>query len=278
MKISNAKIRTPETLHVIAEESPFLRTNILTDNLRGEFLKVPISNLRPYKNQARTLFDESELRPLANTIKKHGIRQPLTVIIIPDNPGFYEVISGERRLRAAELIGLERVPCIILENEKNAEEVALIENIQRKDLHPIELSNAILKLFKTEKYGSHEEMASALGFARSKITELISISEIPEEIKDTLLKMGHVSRKFLRKLLSQNSIEEMKNLIGLNQEQKASAEVGVYKKTKHSKKPVLLRISSGESGLEMFTSKLYFLDSNKKEKLKELLTEFIKSL
>lgn len=278
MKISDAKARIPKTLHTLAEEPAFLRTSILTDNLRGEFLKIPISNLRPYKNQARKLFDDSELASLADTIKAHGIRQPLTVTLIPDKPGFYEVISGERRLRAAELIGLERVPCIILENEKSSEEVALIENIQRKDLHPIELSNAILKLFETGKYHSHEEMASALGLVRSKITELISIAGIPEEIKEALLRMSHVSRKLLRNLLSQNSIEGMKNLIDLKEVQTLPIKTEVPKKITYTQKPVILRISSGEGGLEMFTSKLYLLDSDKKEKLRELLQEFIKAL
>src|SRR5258708_3898484 len=177
MKISDAKIRKPSAPQIVEDESSSSRISILSDTIRGEFLKVPITHLRPYKNQARKTFSEDELKPLADTIKEYGIRQPLTVTLIPDQPGFYEVISGERRLRAAQLIGLERIHCIILENEK----------------------------------------------------QVYTGDSIP-------------------------------------------------KKVKHEQKPVLLRVSSGEEGLEVFTSKLYLLDREKKEKLKELLEEFIKSL
>ena len=278
MKISDAKVRKPKTLQIIERDIEPSRVSIFTESTRGEFLKIPIANLKPYKNQARKLFEDSELKSLADTIKEHGIRQPLTVTLIPDQPGFYEVISGERRLRAAQLVGLERVPCIILENEENSEVVALIENIQRKDLHPIELSEAVLKLFETGKYSSHEEVASALGLVRTKVTELISIASIPKEIKDSLLKMNRVSRKLLRELLAQSNTEGMKKLIGLNEIKPTSVEIPAPKKAKFSQKPVLLRISSGAGGLEIFTSKLYLLDANKKEKLKVMLEEFIKSL
>ncbi len=277
MKISDAKIRPPKPLQITGKEKGLSRVSILTESTRGEFLKIPIANLKPYKKQARKLFNDAELQSLADTIKEHGIRQPLTVVLIPDQPGFYEIVSGERRFRAAQLLGLERIPCIILEKEETSEVVSLIENIQRKDLHPIELSEAILNLFQSGKYKSHEEMGTALGLVRSKITELISIAGLPKEIKDSLIKMGRVNRKILRELLSKPNIEDMKKIIGLSEESQDQIKTSIHKKIKYSQKPVYLRISSGEGGLEVFTSKLYLLDAEKKEKLKMILEEFIKS-
>jgi hypothetical protein len=90
--------------------------------------------------------------------------------------------------------------------------------------------------------------------------------------------MSRVSRKLLRELLAQSNTEGMKKLIGLNEIKPTSVEIPAPKKAKFSQKPVLLRISSGAGGLEIFTSKLYLLDANKKEKLKMMLEEFIKSL
>ena len=114
------------------------RVSIGFEDEVGEFYYFSVDDLIPYKNQARSIFDEDEINKLSDTIKQHGVRQPLSIIkskIVLDK---YEVVSGERRLRAAKLAALKKVPCIIIKDEKDADEISLIENIQRQDLHPLE--------------------------------------------------------------------------------------------------------------------------------------------
>ena len=107
-----------------------------------EFYMINVENLIPFKNQARIYFDDKEIENLSESIKRHGIRQPLTIIPYEDNKGIFEVISGERRLKAAKIVGLNKVPCIIIHDRNIAQEIAIIENIHRQDLHPIELGLA----------------------------------------------------------------------------------------------------------------------------------------
>ncbi len=129
-----------------------LRPSIGLDGNIGEFFYLNVENLKTYSKQARKCFDLEELNKLAETIREHGVRQPLSVIKT-EEPGIYQVISGERRLRAAKISGLEKVPCIILSDTAKVEEIAVIENIQRADLYPIELSNAYTSLLKSFNHG-----------------------------------------------------------------------------------------------------------------------------
>jgi ParB family chromosome partitioning protein len=90
-----------------------------------------------FKNQKRHYFDGEKLKSLAKTIKEHGIGQPLTVIQSEDKLGVFEIVSGECRFFAAKMTGLDKVPCIIIHDRNAAEEIAVIENVQRADLHPL---------------------------------------------------------------------------------------------------------------------------------------------
>ena len=110
--------------------------SIINSGNRFEVIYTDIDKVRPYNEQARTYFDESEIIALSKTIIEHGIRQPLTVIGTDEG---FQVVSGERRLRAAKLAGLKKVPIIIISDDKKAEELSLIENIQRKDLQLVSL-------------------------------------------------------------------------------------------------------------------------------------------
>lgn len=101
------------------------RVSIGLDNNIGEFYFIAIEDLRPFKNQARKHFDKAEIDALAGSIKVHGMRQPLTIIACEGEKGKYEVVSGERRLRAAQIAGLKKVPCILLKNHALAEEITL---------------------------------------------------------------------------------------------------------------------------------------------------------
>lgn len=181
----------------------------------GELYNLDIEDIIPYKKQARKVFDDKELKLLASTIKRYGITTPIVVIKSSiDNK--YEVISGERRLRAARIAEIKRIPCLIRDSKVNSEEVALIENIQRKDLHPVELSMGYKSLLSNEKYGDRSKLAEILGVSPSHISETLKLADLPEEIKNHLLTTGKKSRVILRKLSKANTKEEMDFILGLN--------------------------------------------------------------
>ena len=190
-----------------------MRASIGLDKNVGEYIYIKTENIEPYDKQARKLFDQAELEKMAETIKIYGIRNPLTVIK-GDNPGFFKVVSGERRLRAAKIAGLERVPCIILDQHDLAEEVAVIENIQRSDLHPIELSSAYSALLKDFNYGDQTKLAHKLGVSNSHLSEVLTLHKLSGEIKEYLLQNNIRTRSSLRKIMNETNLQTVKQLLG----------------------------------------------------------------
>ncbi|TDG94534.1 ParB/RepB/Spo0J family partition protein [Cardinium endosymbiont of Culicoides punctatus] len=190
------------------------RSSIGLDKSVGEFYFLEIDQITPFKNQARKFFDIEELSKLSDSIKEHGICQPLTVT--KNSDGKYEVVSGERRLRAAKLAGLHKVPCIILKEINNANAISLIENIHRADLTPIELGIAFSNLIETSVFDNQEHLAKAISVSKSKISEYIKFSKLPESIKNKLKENDITSRKELRnitKALNKNDINEVDSII-----------------------------------------------------------------
>lgn len=158
-----------------------------------QLLRLPIEYIRPGKYQPRTSFSEQDLEELAQSIEEEGIIQPLIVRKL--NPMQYELIAGERRWRAAGIAGLYDVPCIVRElPDDKALRQALIENIQRKDLNPIEEAEGILRLVKEFSY-THEATAEAIGKSRSYVTNLLRYLSLPSNIQNWLvsgdLEAGH---------------------------------------------------------------------------------------
>lgn len=190
------------------------RSSIIMDNNVGEYFFLKIERIVPYNKQARKNFDKESIKELALTIKEYGIRQPLTVIK-SQKQGEYQVISGERRLRAAEYIGLEKVPCIILTDNVHAEEIALIENTQRQDLHPLELGEAYKSLLNISDRGDLTKLANKLGKPKSTISEYVSYTDLPEVIKEYVISNNIKQRIILRQILKCKTIEEMKTLLGM---------------------------------------------------------------
>lgn len=197
-----------------------MRPSVGLDNNVGEYIYIKTQSIEPYDKQARKIFDEVELQNMAETIKNYGIRNPLTVIK-GDKPGAYRVVSGERRLRAAKIANLERVPCIILEQEGLAEEIAVIENIQRSDLHPIELSNAYAALLKDFNYGDQTKLAQKLGVSNSHLSEILSLSRLSDDIKNYLLEKNIRKRSLLRKIVNERNLETVKVILGGDKERLA---------------------------------------------------------
>ena len=171
-----------------------------------EIVKIPIDKIRPNKYQARTKFDENKLKQLAESIKEKGVIQP--VIVSPSViPGEYELIAGERRLRAAKLANLEQIPVIIRNvNETERYQISLIENLHRDDLNPIEEAKAYQN-FINEFNLTQEELAKIISKDRSVIANTLRLLTLPEYIQD---------------LISQNIISpgHGRALVGINDESK----------------------------------------------------------
>ena len=153
---------------------------------------ILIAEIQPNPLQPRTIFDSTRLEELANSIETHGIIQPL---LVRRKGSSYELIAGERRLRAAKLARLVEVPAIIQDYaDERILEIALIENIQREDLNPMETAQALERLH-TEMHLSHEEIAARTGKDRTTITNMIRLLRLPGDVQllvaERRLSMGH---------------------------------------------------------------------------------------
>jgi ParB family chromosome partitioning protein len=154
----------------------------------GELRELPVSLIKPNPSQPRTNFDEGALAALAASIEASGVVQPLLVRPLPD--GSYELVAGERRWRAAQQAGLEKVPAVIREQaEAERLQAALIENMVREDLNPVEEARACSAL--VEELGlTKEELARRVGRSRPAVSNLIRLLELPDEALELLEKGG----------------------------------------------------------------------------------------
>jgi ParB family chromosome partitioning protein len=269
MKIDNAKTR-PLTADLEAKKSSSKRLSLLCEGLRSEIVYLEIPLLVPYKYQARRSFNPEELQALADTIKEHGIRQPLTVLKSDIQEGFFEVVSGERRLRAAKLLGLKKVPCIILESRDQAEEIALIENIQRQDLHPIELAKALKTLIDKVGRGAQSGLEKKIGMSQSQISELLKLTELSERVQDHVLHMNYRGRDNLRSLFQFKTEEEQLNYI--------NKETIPETKQVSRKTFSILRLSYDRDYIRVQKQALKKLDPVQKEEVIEILKEILQEL
>lgn len=160
---------------------------------QSAYRELPIYKIEPNPDQPRREFDEEELQALADSISVHGVIQPLTVREMSN--GYYQIIAGERRWRAARIAGLSDVPAVVIEaDDKKAMELALIENLQRQDLNPVEEAMGYQALI--EEYGlTQEEAAERVGKSRPAVANtlrLLSLSpEVLEKLKQGQLTAGH---------------------------------------------------------------------------------------
>jgi len=181
----------PTARAILTETEPQERA-VVPAPQEGHARTIPISELDPNPLQPRTIFDVGRLQELAQSIESNGLIQPL---IVRRKGARYELIAGERRLRAAQLAGLTDVPVVVQDYaEDRLLEIALIENIQREDLNPIETAQALDRLAR-EMNLSHEEIGRRTGKDRTTITNLVRLLKLPSEIQLLLaerrLSMGH---------------------------------------------------------------------------------------
>ena len=156
---------------------------ILTETPKDEIKMVKIDELRSNPYQPRKVFDETALQELAASIKEHGVFQP---IIIKKSIKGYEIIAGERRVKASKIAGLDEIPAIIRDfSDDEMMEIALLENLQRENLNAIEEANAYKKLLETLEL-TQEQLSNRLGKSRSHITNMIGLLNLPEEVQKLL--------------------------------------------------------------------------------------------
>lgn len=168
---------------------------------------VPVDKVDASELQVRTHFDDAEVETLAHSIKLHGVLQPILVVQDGDR---YKVIAGERRLRASKLAGMDRIPARVLStDDKATHEIALRENLDRVDLHPIEEGEGYVSLLEAGAYSSHDSIAKSFMKPKSRITECIGFTKLPLETKVELMKRGIKNRALLRHLLTVDPAKHM---------------------------------------------------------------------
>ena len=186
-----------ETLDEIAENTP-----------KEDIVEIKVSELRSNPYQPRQTFDQEKLVELANSIKEFGVLEP---IIVTKSIKGYEIVAGERRTKACELVGIETIPAIIKDfSDEEMMQIALLENIQRENLSAIEEAEAYNNLIKALNI-TQEELAKKIGKSRSYVTNMLGLLTLPESVKYEILhgyiSMGHA--KVLSKLQDEELIKEL---------------------------------------------------------------------
>jgi len=219
----------------------------------GFGVMVAVSRITSNRDQPRT--NLGELDDLVESIRRHGILEPLLVRSRPD--GGHELISGERRFHAAMMAGLDEVPCIELEiDDRVALEVALIENLQRKDLTAFEEADGFATLVETYSY-THEEVAAAVGRSRVTVTEALKLLKMPQDVRDacrhaditaksTLLEIVRAGDEEAMLSLIQQIVEERIDRAELRRRRQQEGDSPAESKTGGSAKPYIVRFRASE--------------------------------
>lgn len=176
---------------------------------QGQLQQIAVGQLKRGTYQPRRFIHEQDLQELAASIKKHGVMQPIVIRPVDDAEHPYEIIAGERRWRAAQVAGLTEVPAIVRDlTDQVAIALALIENIQRQDLNPIDQALALQRFH--EEFGlSHQEIADTVGKARTTISNLLRLLSLTEEVK-TLMQEGQIDMGHARAILTIKSQDQIK--------------------------------------------------------------------
>ena len=183
---------------------------------KSGYLKLPIYKVEPNPDQPRHDFDEEELQALADSIEEHGIIQPLTVRELKN--GYYQIIAGERRWRAARIANLQEVPVVVIEaDDKKAMELALIENLQRQDLNPVEEAMGYRTLM--QEHGlTQEDAAKRVGKSRPAVANALRLlnlaPDVLEKVRDGSLSAGH-ARAVLSLKSEKKQLEASQKIIAL---------------------------------------------------------------
>lgn len=186
--------------------------SILDDNMiedkKDSITTIKIGDIEPRKDQPRKSFDEESIQLLADSIAVHGVLQPIIVRENPDFIGSYEIIAGERRWRAAKMAGLSEMPVVIVDGDDlKIAQIALVENVQRENLNPVEEAFAYQALI--ERFGlTQEQLSKEVGRSRSAIANMLRLIDLPDEVLE-LLKDGKITNGHARAILGLDDEEQM---------------------------------------------------------------------
>ena len=203
----------------------------------GQETKIPIANLKPSPSQPRRLFNKNSINELADSIKSKGLVQPLVVRPSPSDSNSYEIIAGERRWRAAQIAQLHEVSVVIRNfNDTEALEIAIIENVQRSDLSPIEEAAGYKRLIENHCH-NQEDLSGIVGKSRSHIANIIRLLSLPQSIQDMITE-GKISSGHARAIMNSAFPEQLaekiinENLSVRDAENLAKDKKGIIKKIK----------------------------------------------
>ena len=259
--------------------------NIIKDD-KKDVTEIPVDEIRSNPYQPRKTFDVDSLNELANSIKEYGVVQP---IIVKKSIRGYDLIAGERRTKAAKIAGLKKIPAIIKDfNDEEMMEIALIENIQREDLNPIEEATSINNIIKLRGY-TQEEFAKKFGKSRTYITNILGLLRLPEEVKKLVeskkISMSHarvlskmdddnkvinLSKKIIEEDLSVHALE----LLASNENSdlpKKKIKSNVYNTKYHMYENILLDKLDTKVKINRNKMEIYFNDEKDLERILEIL-------
>ena len=174
----------------------------------GRMIELDLLDTNPHQPRRSV----GDLGDLISSIKEKGVLEP---VLVRELDGRYQIIAGERRYHASKAAGLTQIPCIEMEvDDRGVLEISLIENLQRRDLTPFEEADAILFLCESFNY-THERVAQKLGKSRTSITELLSIANIPEDVREECRRADISTKSLLVEIARQNTVAEMRSLIAV---------------------------------------------------------------
>ena len=207
--------------------------SVLTGGERVVVKPIPLVQISPNPDQPRKTFSETELQELSDSIKEHGVLVPIILRTVQNKPYLYEIVAGERRYRAAQLAGLSEIPALVktLTNQ-NAMEIALIENVQRENLNPIEEAEGYQNLMQKCGY-SIEDISKLIGKSVSYIRNLMRINSLPESVKE-YVKSGELSASHARTIAVSENPEQLAHDIINNKMSVADAQKQVKKSNRSS--------------------------------------------
>jgi ParB family chromosome partitioning protein len=214
--------------------------------------RVPVEFITPNPRNPRRIFTDSELDELAQSIKERGVIQPIVVRAARGKKDSYEIIAGERRWRASQKAGLHEVPIVLLDvTDEEALELAIIENVQRADLNPLEEASGYQALASEYKH-SQEDIAQIVGKSRSHVTNTLRLLKLPDAVKD-FINAGKLSAGHARSLVGQADPEAMARAIvekGLNVRQAEQLRQEQQRKGKKGKSKARARSDANTAALE----------------------------